>query len=273
MLRTRILTALVLLPLAWLLLFRADLQVFMWVAALLLLVGSWEFHRLAALPTWMGAGIVLEVQVALFVVLVASWSQWTANPIPPFQLACLAWLVMFVQLWLYRPGRTPDRVYRIRSTLNAFGVITFGWMALCWLRAEPSGQWWLLALLLVIFAADIGAYFSGRAFGQRKLAPSISPGKTRAGLYGGLLAATAVGVLLALCLPVLDAAPLPLALLAAVTALVSVGGDLFISMHKRSVGLKDCGRIFPGHGGVLDRFDSLLAGAPFFALGKLLAGL
>ena len=273
MLKTRVLTALVLLPLAWLLVFRATPEVFMLIAAALLLIGSWEFHRLAALPGLAGAGALLAVQAALFAALLACWPQWTANPMPPFQLACLAWLLLFAQLWLYQPGRAPDRVYRIRSFLSAIGVITFGWMAIAWLRAEPLGQWWILSLLLIIFAADIGAYFCGRAWGQRKLAPAISPGKTLAGLYGGLACSALTGAALALCLPQLQAGPLTLATLAVVTALVSAGGDLFISMHKRSVGLKDCGAIFPGHGGVLDRFDSLLAGAPFFALGKLLAGL
>jgi phosphatidate cytidylyltransferase len=273
MLKTRILTALLLLPLGWLLVFRASPQVFMYIAAALLLIGSWEFHRLAALPAVAGAGAMLLVQAAIFAALVVCWPQWTASPMPAFSLACLAWLVMFAQLWLYRPGRTPDRVYRIRSFLNAVGVITFGWMATSWLRAEALGQWWFLSLLLIIFAADIGAYFCGRAWGQRKLAPAISPGKTLAGLYGGLALSALTGAGLALCLPALQVAPLTMAVLAVVTALVSVGGDLFISMHKRSVGLKDSGAIFPGHGGILDRFDSLLAGAPFFALGKLLAGL
>jgi len=271
MLKLRVLTALVVLPLAWWLVFRTGPGLFMLVVALLMLVGTWEFHRLGALTTAAGAGL-LAVQAALFTALTATWSQWTPDPVPPFGMACLAWLVMLVQLRLFQPGTPPDRVYRIRSTLNAIGVITFGWMAVSWLRAEPNGQWWILALLLVIWIADTGAFFCGRAFGKKKLAPAISPGKTRAGLYGGLALAAAGGAAMALLLPQLDATPLPMAVLALFTALVSVGGDLFISMHKRTVGLKDSGRFFPGHGGVLDRLDSLLAGAPFFALGKLLAG-
>ena len=94
-----------------------------------------------------------------------------------------------------------------------------------------------------------------------------------AGLYGGVVAAAIVPVLSVWAIPALDAKLLAVAALGVLTALVSVGGDLFISMHKRTVGLKDTGKIFPGHGGILDRLDSLIAGAPFFVLGKLLLGL
>lgn len=273
MLRTRIITALVLLPAAYWLVFRMTPDAFAIIAGALLLVGAWEFHRLADLPLapW-GIGLV-ALQTALLIALQLNWEAWTANPILAFQLACLAWLILLAQLRLYRPGKPPGSAYRLRGSASAICVITFGWMALAWLRFEPAGEWWILSLLLIIWASDVGAYFTGRALGRSKLAPNISPGKTNAGLLGGLVLAALVAAGCALLIEPLHASWPVLATLGIVTALVSVGGDLFISMHKRTVGLKDCGRIFPGHGGVLDRLDSLLAGAPFFALGKLLAGL
>lgn len=271
MLRTRILTALVLLPAAYLLVFHTSPRVFAWITAGLLLVGTWEFRRLASLGA--GGGVVLVLaQVALLATLARYWQDWSADPLAPFMWACTAWLLLLAQLYRHRPDQATDRRFRLRGTLNALVAITLAWVALSWLRQEPEGRWWLLTLLLVIWAADVGAYFTGRAFGKHRLAPAISPGKTREGLYGGLLLAALVAALAAWLLPQLGAAPLALALVGVTTALVSVGGDLFISMHKRTVGVKDSGRIFPGHGGVLDRLDSLLAGAPFFALGKLLAG-
>jgi phosphatidate cytidylyltransferase len=173
----------------------------------------------------------------------------------------------------YTPGQAPNTTYRLLGGINALVAITAGWAALAWLHHEPAGSWWILLLLLIIWAADIGAYFSGRAIGGKKLAPTISPGKTWAGFFGGLISAALVAAVAGTFLPGIDASLLQLAILGTLTAVVSVGGDLFISMHKRTVGLKDTGRIFPGHGGVLDRLDSLLAGAPFFVLGKLLTGI
>ncbi len=272
MLRTRIITALVLLPIALAAIFLLTPQQFAWAAGALLLVGTWEFHRLAGLQTPMGI-VLFAVQAALIGALMMSWSDWTANPVPPFAAACVAWLLLFTQLFTHDPTRGKAPFWRARGTVHALVVITFGWMAVAWLHHEPSGPWWILLLLLIIWAADVFAYFSGRAFGKRKLAPRISPGKTWAGFYGGLLGAVIVAVLGGRYLPGLDAAMAPMAFLGALTAIASVGGDLFISLHKRTVGIKDSGKIFPGHGGVLDRLDSLLAGAPFFVLGKLLAGL
>lgn len=124
-------------------------------------------------------------------------------------------------------------------------------------------------LLLIIWASDVGAYFSGRQFGGRKLAPAISPKKTWAGVYGGVLLALAAAFLWSVYIAKLQIPPSALLILSALTTVTSVGGDLFISIHKRTVGLKDTGTLFPGHGGVLDRYDSLLAGAPFFALAWL----
>jgi phosphatidate cytidylyltransferase len=135
------------------------------------------------------------------------------------------------------------------------------------LRDQPAGEYLVLLLLVIIWSADTGAYFAGRRWGRHKLAPTISPGKTREGLLGGTLLATLSTVLIAGWFLPTPPSPALLVALAVLTTLFSAGGDLFVSLHKRTVGLKDSGRLFPGHGGVLDRFDSLLAGAPLFALG------
>ena len=121
-------------------------------------------------------------------------------------------------------------------------------------------------LLLIIWASDTGAYFSGKQFGKRKLAPVISPNKTWEGVYGGVALAILAAWLWAGPVMHLGLALPSVAVIAIITAMTSVGGDLFISLHKRTVKLADAGNLFPGHGGVLDRYDSLLAGAPFFAL-------
>jgi phosphatidate cytidylyltransferase len=133
----------------------------------------------------------------------------------------------------------------------------------------------LLFFLFIIFAADTGAYFAGRRFGKRKLAPNISPGKTVEGALGGLLLA-GVWALLAGTYVFAPAGALQVALLLLLTmivAAVSIVGDLTESMFKRVAGIKDSGNILPGHGGILDRVDSILAGAPVMVLGLYLTGL
>jgi phosphatidate cytidylyltransferase len=167
----------------------------------------------------------------------------------------------------FRPGLPPSLHYRLLSFFCALGSITFAWYSLCWLRDQPGGKYLVLLLLVIIWSADTGAYFSGRRWGRHKLAPTISPGKTREGLLGGALSATLSAVLIAWWTLPMPPAPTLMVALAVLTTLFSAGGDLFISLHKRTVGLKDSGSLLPGHGGVLDRFDSLLAGAPLFALG------
>ncbi|MBP6597750.1 MAG: phosphatidate cytidylyltransferase, partial [Arenimonas sp.] len=148
------------------------------------------------------------------------------------------------------------------------------WCALGWLHSEqPLGPRWTLFALALVWAADSGAYFAGSRFGRRKLAPSISPGKTWEGVLGGLAAsmllAVAVLPMLGLAWPALPA----LVLLTLVTAAISVAGDLFESLMKRQSGVKDSGALLPGHGGLMDRLDSLLAALPIFAVGKAWLGL
>ena len=138
---------------------------------------------------------------------------------------------------------------------------------------QARSPWLVLAAMAIVWIADTAAYFAGRAFGRRKLAPLVSPGKTWEGVFGGLAASV---LLAALVLPLLGLSwsSLPaLALLTLATAAISVVGDLFESLMKRHSGVKDSGAIFPGHGGLMDRLDSLLAALPVFVVGKAWLGL
>jgi len=177
-------------------------------------------------------------------------------------VASLMFWAAAVPLWLYRGWRMTKPLL--------FGAV--GWMVLvpAWLAAAflQRSPWLFLAVLLVVWIADTAAYFSGRAFGRHKLAPRISPGKTWEGLAGAFLAVLIYGAAASFVLQpaanVYDRA-VTLLFVAALTAL-SVIGDLLESWVKRGAGAKDSGSLLPGHGGILDRIDSLTAGLPFAAL-------
>jgi phosphatidate cytidylyltransferase len=272
MLKQRVLTALLLLPLVMAAIFAAPAQWFLVLLALILVGGSWEYRRLAGVSGHPVGYLLVGVQAIILAVLFWYRSDWASSIHWFLSICCAVWLLLFIRLPLYRPGSHADGTYRVISVVTAIASVTSCWFALSWLRMQPEGSWFILLLLLIVWAADTGAYFSGKAFGKRKLAPHISPGKTLAGLSGGLIAAPLIALLAAHFMPIGPIEPIRLVLLSLVTALVSVGGDLMISMHKRTSGFKDSGNILPGHGGILDRLDSLLAAAPFFALGMLVSG-
>lgn len=183
----------------------------------------------------------------------------------------LLWILIMCGLCFYRHnGNWPllARVLLLGVGLDLLWICVHG---LVYLHAAYTGEM-LLYLLSLVWVADIGAYFSGRRFGRNKLAPAISPGKTREGVIGGL-AANLLWMLVVYQLSLgwgLDL--LPFLLVGLATSLFSVVGDLFESVLKREAGVKDSGKLLPGHGGVLDRIDSVIAATPIYITGLIIAG-
>lgn len=273
MLKLRVLTALILLPLVMAAIFVAPAQWFMAILAVILLRGSWEYSLLAGLNGRAARHSMVVLQAVILATLFNFRELWASNALVCLSASCALWLLMFIRLARFRAGAQVDKSYQLLSFATAIVSITTGWFAISWLIMQPQGSWLLLMLLLIVWAADTGAYFAGINFGKKKLAPLISPGKTLAGLWGGLIAAPLIALLAASLMPITKIDPAWLVLLGVSTALVSVGGDLLISLHKRTSGVKDSGNLLPGHGGILDRVDSVIAAAPFFALGLLVSGI
>jgi phosphatidate cytidylyltransferase len=147
-----------------------------------------------------------------------------------------------------------------------------GWLAVNLIRQQPNGRWLVLWLIVVIAAADTGAYFAGRRFGNTKLLPSVSPGKTWEGVWGGLVLGILTGQVVVTMSGLLDLlGSFGWLILTVFVVAVSIVGDLFESVVKRISETKDSGSVLPGHGGILDRIDALLAAAPFFALLTMLS--
>jgi phosphatidate cytidylyltransferase len=157
------------------------------------------------------------------------------------------------------------------GTVGAAGFVALvpSWLLLVRLHGElPLGHALAMTAVAIVWAADVGAYTCGRAFGRIKLAPAVSPGKTWEGVAGGLISAAAAAWLAAIQIGLPAGTLLALGVL---TALASVVGDLAVSVFKRNVGLKDTGTLLPGHGGIMDRIDSLTAAIPVFVFGLMLA--
>ncbi|MDE2406297.1 MAG: phosphatidate cytidylyltransferase [Xanthomonadaceae bacterium] len=267
-----VIAAVLLLPTGWLML----------LSAVVFLLALWEWLRLADLEDTLARSILLAANLGLMVALVWGSKSNVVRSLPLFQLAVVigaAWWCCAL-LWLrhfdFASGsQTGARLIKLGAATLA---VVPAWCALAVIHAgKPHGPQWLLLVLLLIWAADSGAYFTGRKFGGRwfngrKLAPRISPNKTLEGMLGGIALAMVVAVGGALLLQA-PLGKLPgILLVAAVTVLFSVAGDLFESLLKRHADVKDSGTLIPGHGGVLDRVDSLLAALPIFALGKVWMG-
>ena len=190
-----------------------------------------------------------------------------------FQLMVMIGVIwwLLAMLWLKHYNFASDHDTHARVFKLAAGTLAVipAWCALAVIHAQqPYGSRWLMLALAIVWAADTGAYFVGRKFGKRKLSPRISPNKTVEGMVGGAVAGMVVAVAAApLAGATLQQLP-AVALVAACTVGFSVVGDLFESLLKRHVGAKDSGDLIPGHGGVLDRIDSVLAALPVFALGQ-----
>ena len=248
-----------------------------WLAAAVaavMLAGLWEWTAFAGLEEKPARLMFLTANALLMAALV-----WGGGPsLFTLKVASLVGVVWWglVLLWLARPRFAAADSQGARGFKLLAGSLCAlpAWCALGWLHSEdPLGPRWTLFALALVWAADSGAYFTGSKFGKRKLAPAISPGKTWEGVFGGLAASV---LLAALVLPLLGlswSSLLALALLTLATAAISVVGDLFESLMKRHSGVKDSGAIFPGHGGLMDRLDSLLAALPVFVVGKAWLGL
>ena len=229
----------------------------------IVILGVWEWSSLTGLSQPMPRLLFFVFFGA--VALVAWLMLRRGQQLPVLAIGGLWWMVVVVILATYQPGSAVQNWTRVGLRLAVVLTLIPAWIALIDLHnMQPT---LLLFLLFLIWIADTAAYFTGKRLGKTKLAPHLSPGKTREGLLGALLATGVFGFLGAVWLG------LPLVLnvyfigLCLVTTLISVAGDLFESLLKRRAGVKDSGALLPGHGGVMDRIDSVSAATPVFALG------
>lgn len=262
MLRQRVITALVLAPLVILVVFWLPHAATMAVFAALVVAASWEW---SAFPGFTQQATRLAYVAIICLVIAAAWIFGVERAeLDSVMYAALLWWV-FALVWI---ATAPARVNRATAAVAGLLVLIPVWVAL--VRLHSRGPELLLFLLLLVVTADVGAYFAGRQFGRKKLAPRVSPGKTWEGVFGGVAAAVlmaAIGVWW------LDVRAAPFLGLCIIVVVASIVGDLTESLFKRHAGLKDSGSLLPGHGGLLDRVDSVTAAAPVFLVGLERLGL
>jgi len=288
MLLQRILTALLLIPLIVSAVFYLPstpyFSYFSILLAIIVLIGGWEWTNLISMDKlWMKISFLLFLLLPMigvtlwtqFLELMATLLEW--QELKEYSGA-IEWTVfaavLFWVLVMILIRKVPTALLQLQMRVRYKALI--GWFVLfsAWMFATRLhtlyGAEMMMYFLLLIWIADIAAYFVGKKWGKEKLCPDISPGKTITGMYGALGSAllTAIGLGLFYKFPLLNASDFTL--LSILTVLISIYGDLFFSLVKRQKGVKDSGTLLPGHGGILDRIDSIIAAAPFFYAGVFL---
>jgi phosphatidate cytidylyltransferase len=241
-------------------------DIFALILGLVMAAGLWEWSRLIPLH-----GMVARVAYISVVLLLAGllWQVRPESYLNPILFAAVAWW-LWVLYWVSRPQIGAQVTPLTMSLKMAAGILVVvpAWVALVVLHGdETRGPLLVLIVLVMIWLADSGAYFAGRQWGRTRLAPLVSPGKTREGVYGGLLASLVFAAVAGGFYSHSFKWTLAFMVVSLLAMMFSVVGDLLESLMKRQSGIKDSGNIIPGHGGILDRIDSMVAAAPMFLVG------
>lgn len=279
MLKQRIITALVLGALLLLALFKLPTQWFTWLSLGVFGYAAYEWSKLAEIKStvnqllYAGGAVLLGLALYLGFLDETLWTltgQLTDNNYILMFIACIWWFISSLLVMIYPRG---NRVWQHQPLVKAvFGYLTVvpAWLALLTIRNwhyvldEDKGAWLALFVFGIVWAADIGAYFAGKKFGSHKLMPNVSPGKTIEGFLGGMVAVVLLTLYVLWNVEVSLGDWIVLTLCCIAIGVISAFGDLSESMLKRDAGMKDSGNILPGHGGLLDRIDSLTAAMPVF---------
>lgn len=262
MLKQRILTALILIPLVIAGILYLPVIGIALIFGLLMLMGAWEWSRLSGVQSSVVRVAYVTLIAAIFGLLwfdIGSLSQRQTLS----NTAVVFWVL--ATIWVMTPGLARAQSYfnTLIKLFAGIGVLAPSWYALVSIHASPQmGPQWILYILFLIWIADSGAYFAGRAYGRHKLAPIVSPGKTWEGAAGAFVLVLLYSLSAPLWLPVAADKGFTLVWMSLLLVPVSIIGDLFESLMKRQSGIKDSGNILPGHGGIMDRFDSLTAVFP-----------
>ena len=263
MLKQRVVTGVILLFVATSVVLFAPDRIFSLITAGLLTLGAWEWAYISGFSRqWQRLAYAGLSALAL-------WRLSMVGVTFLLGASIVWWLVAWMLLVSYPDSRT---VWRHPATRLVIGwmVLMPAWAGLDFLKKQEGGNLLVLQLFVMVWGADIGAYFAGKKWGRRKLAPQVSPGKTWEGVWGGLTLVTVLSLILGWHRQLAALPMLELLLQGWLICLFSVLGDLFESVFKREQGIKDSGQLLPGHGGLMDRMDGLVAATPLFAVFCLL---
>ncbi len=273
--KQRIITALILAPLVILAIFYLSLPWFMAALAVVTLIGCWEWTQFVnASSRYLALVPAVIVSVASYFWLVQDGAWFQSVNDSHFLLLIIGslWWILSSFLAITYPKSRPwwENSKSLRHLFGILTLIPFFWSVI-FLRAENisvdsyHGARLVLFVCFIVWSADSGAYFAGKSFGKHKMAPAVSPNKTIEGLLGGVVAAMLVGWIFADLFSIEFTSVTVMLITILLTVVISVLGDLVESMFKRVSGIKDSSNIIPGHGGILDRIDSLTAAFPVFA--------
>ena len=265
MLKQRVITAIILASLIVSTVIFLPTQIVALILAGIICVAAWEWTACA------GYDVVIHKVVyvsAIFLCFMACLLLLDKPWIVLITFCGLVWWLIAIYLVIYyQANMTINLSSRLLKAMIGGAILIPSWLSLILIHAKNSGTSLILFLFFLIWLADSAAYFSGRKFGKRKLASNVSPGKSWEGVYGALLLSFLIGISYALYVDMQFMIAILFIALTLFTVSFSIFGDLVESMFKRMAGIKDSSNILPGHGGVLDRIDSLTSAAPVFFTG------
>lgn len=274
MLKYRVITAIILLPLVVFGVLYTSTEVFALTVALVVSIAGWEWSALSGIKSFV-ARLTYTAILPIACFLVFNSSAMTSYVDIVMLVASICWLLLalFIMLDPVRQlGEVSKPLYGLLCSVSGLLLLLVMWWAFVSIQRLAGGPYLLLGMFVLVWAADSGAYFAGKKWGRHKLAPRVSPGKTWEGVVGGITLALLVAAFTPYILELTNPGMVDYIIIAAITVSISIYGDLLESVIKRVAGVKDSGRILPGHGGILDRIDSLIAAAPIYLSGLLLLG-